>query len=724
MDWRSANGNLKEAVCRKALVSLAEQGIIDLPYCDVLRRSENGVKGPRSASIQTVDVVCGLSELGSITLEMVGSRYSNSFKIWKDLMDTHHYLGSGPLYGAQLRYLIHSSVHGYLGGLSFSSGAWALSERDKFIGWTEAARRSNLQRVVCNSRFLIVPTVRVANLASHVLGQCSERIVEDWKVRYGIEPVLLETFIDPKRFSGVSYRAANWINVGQTSGRRAMEREEDGGPKEIFLYPLCRDWQKVLCEEQEIGLGARPRPDDPADWVEEELGTVALFDSRLRRRLFSITRDFYSKPLGAIPQAFSGAHAKTKAAYRFFANERVSMDKVLRAHVESTIERVKGHEVVLAVQDTSSLNYTTHRATEGMGPINTKKDPSVGMLLHDTMAFTPEGIPLGLLDVQCWARDPQEMGKREKRAQLPIEQKESMKWLNSYRAVNEAQKLCPQTMLVSVGDRESDMYELFLETLDNPDGPQLLVRCEHSRKRKTQEGDDLWEQVAGQPVAGFQVVHIPRRGCQLAREAKLEVRYAQVTLRPPKNKGYAPIEVWMVYAKEVDYPLSVGTPLEWMLLTTVEVSSLEQACERLSWYAKRWGIEVYHRTLKSGCRIEDRQLETVESLQSCLAIDMVVAWRIYHLTLLGREVPDLPCTIFFEEAEWKALYIVVNQVTDLPAKEPTLREAIRMVASLGGFLGRKGDGEPGTTTLWRGLQSLASAVALYRVLYPQSKLGP
>ena len=724
MDWRGANGSFKEAVCRKALVSLAEDGIIDLPYREVLRGTENGVKGPVRASIQAVDVACDLRELGSIALERVDSRYSNSFRIWKDLLDAHHYLGSGPLYGAQLRYLIHSSVHGYLGGLSFSSGAWALKERDKYIGWTEAARRSNLQRVVCNSRFLVVPTVCVANLASHVLGQCTGHIVEDWKARYGIEPVMLETFVDPKRFSGVSYRAANWIHVGQTSGRRAMEREEDGGPKEIFLYPLCRDWRKILCEEQEIGLGGRPRPDDPADWVEEELGTVDLFDSRLRSRLFSITRDFYSKPLAAIPQAFSGEQAKTKAAYRFFGNERVTMDKVLRAHVESTIERVKGHRVVLAVQDTSSLNYTTHRATEGLGPINTKKDPSVGMLLHDTMAFTTEGIPLGLLAAQCWGRDPRETGKKHLRAQLPIEQKESMKWLNSYRAVSEAQKLCPQTMLVSVGDRESDIYELFLETLHNPEGPQLLVRCEHSRKRKTQEGDDLWEQVAGQPVAGFQAVHIPRRGCQLAREARLEVRYAQVTIRPPKDKGYPPIQVWMVYAKEVDYPLSVSSPLEWMLLTTVEVSSLEQACERLGWYAKRWGVEVYHRTLKSGCRIEDRQLETAGSLESCLAIDMVVAWRIYHLTLLGREVPDLPCTIFFEEAEWKALYILVNQVTDLPDKEPTLREAIRMVASLGGYLGRKGDGEPGTTTLWRGLQSLASAVALYRVLYPQVRHGP
>jgi len=724
MDWRAANGNLKEAVCRKALSHLAEEGVIDLRYHDAPPRCQNGVKGPQSALIQTVDAACDLSELGNIALEIVGSRYSNAFRIWKDLMDTHHYLGSGPLCGAQLRYLIHSSVYGYLGGLSFSSGAWALKERDGFIGWTEAARRSNLQHVVCNSRFLIVPTVCVANLASHVLGQCAGRVVEDWKARYGIEPMVLETFVDPRRFSGVSYRAANWISVGRTSGRRAMERQGDGGPKEIFLYPLHPEWRKNLCKEPQVKLGERPRPEDPADWVEEELGTVGFFDWRLSRRLFSITRDFYRKPLAAIPQACGGGQARTKAAYRFFGNERVTMDKVLRAHVESTVERIKGHQVVLAVQDTSSLNYTTHRATEGLGPINTKKDPSVGMLLHDTMAFTPEGIPLGLLDVQCWARDPQEMGKKHLRTQLPIEQKESMKWLNSYRAVSEAQKLCPQSLLVSVGDRESDIYELFLETLRNAEGPQLLVRCEHSRKRKTQEGDDLWKQMAGQPVAGFQVVHIPRRGCQLAREAKLEVRYAQVTLRPPKDKGYPPIEVWMVYAKEVDYPLAVSSPLKWMLLTTVEVSSLEQACERLGWYAKRWGIEVYHRTLKSGCRIEDRQLETVESLESCLAVDMVVAWRIYHLTILGREVPALPCTIFFEEAEWKALYILVNQTPDLPAEEPTLREAIRMVASLGGFLGRKGDAEPGTTTLWRGLQSLASAVALYRVLYPQSKLGP
>ena len=179
----------------------------------------------------------------------------------------------------------------------------------------------------------------------------------------------------------------------------------------------------------------------------------------------------------------------------------------------------------------------------------------------------------------------------------------------------------------------------------------------------------------------------------------------------------------MVYAQEIDNPKSVTSPLEWMLLTTAQVHSLEDACERLAWYAKRWGIEVYHRTLKSGCRIEDRWFDSTDSLEPCLAIDMVVAWRIYHLTKLGREAPHHPCTIFFQEAEWKALYILVNKTTDLPAKEPTMSEAVRLLADLGGFLAEKATAIP-DKTLWRGLQRLEPAVAMYRFLLPQLRHGP
>ena len=181
MEWRAANGRLKEAVCRKALAVLDKDGLIDLPESGKPRKSEPSPEAKRPLRPQSVEIDCALAELGQIEIKMITSRYTKSSKIWNDLMDEHHYLGTGPLCGAQIRYLIHSSMHGHIGALSFSSPAWALRKRDEFIGWTEAARRSNLQRVVCNSRFLIVPTVRVQNLASHVLSQCSRRIGSDWK---------------------------------------------------------------------------------------------------------------------------------------------------------------------------------------------------------------------------------------------------------------------------------------------------------------------------------------------------------------------------------------------------------------------------------------------------------------------------------------------------------------------------------------------------------------
>ena len=721
-EWKASSGRHKEVACRKALAVLDSKGLVNLPHSEKGRTLETQSKGRQSDPPEVASIACSLTDMGRIDIETVVSDHGKTSMTWKSLMDEYHYLGSGPLVGAQIRYLIRSSVYGYIGAMSFSSAAWALMERDKFIGWTEGARRANLQRVVCNSRFLIIPTIEVHNLASHVLSQCANRIAQDWIICYGVEPVILETFVDPQRFSGTCYRAANWIHVGKTSGRRANERG-NGGPKEIFLYPLRKDWQEILRKEPHIGLGQRSSDiDEPADWVEEELGTAQFYDPRLNRRLFQLTRDFYGQPQAPITQACE-THAKAKAAYRFFENKRVSMDEVLRAHLESTIKRIKPCDVVLAVQDTTSVDYTAHRGMEGLGPTNNKNNSAIGLLVHDTMAFATDGTPLGLINVQCWARDPQDKGKRDRRKHLPIEQKESMKWLRSYQAVCEVQKVCPDTMLVSVGDRESDIYELFLEATKNPDGPKLLVRCERARNRKT-ETRFLWEQMAMQPVAGVQVVHIPRRGCQLEREAKLEVRFAPVTLRPPGGKNYAPVNVWMVYAQEIDNPKSVTSPLEWMLLTTAQVHSLEDACEQLAWYAKRWGIEVYHRTLKSGCRIEDRWFDSTDSLEPCLAIDMVVAWRIYHLTKLGREAPHHPCTIFFQEAEWKALYILVNKTTDLPAKEPTMSEAVRMLAYLGGFLGRKSDGEPGTKTLWRGLQRLEPAVAMYRFLLPQLRHGP
>ena len=724
LDWKSLNGKPKEMSCRVALLKLHRLGQIQLPQPASGVAFVRAQRAPVNVVPQISAVECELAELGKVELIPVDSRFPAQSRIWNEIMEANHYLGGGPLCGAQIRYLIGSREHGWLGGLSFSAAAWRLAPRDSWIGWTDARREKNLSRVICNSRFLILPQVKVANLASHVLGLAARRVAADWVERYGFSPLLLETFVERDRFEGTCYRAANWRCIGTTTGRGRQDQNRLSALriKDIYIYPLFDGARELLREGS-----ARP-PDGgqtvkPArDWAEEEFAQVELGDQRLTRRLVTIARDFYARPQASVPQACQ-SRARTKAAYRFFEHPSIQMDKVLSQHFETTLNRTGHHPVVLAVQDTTSLNYSTHPATENLGPIGASKDGIIGLLVHDTMAFDLEGTPLGLLDVKCWARDPKEFGKKKLRDKLPVNEKESHKWLHSYQKVAEAQKKCPQTTFVSVADREADIYELFKLALEQSKGPKLLVRAVQNRPLANEQGH-VWDRMGNKPVAGVQQIHVPRRHNRAARVAELEVRFERLTLKAPERKrALGELEVWGVSAREQRPPEGIE-PIEWMLLTTSEVNSFEQAIEVLTWYTRRWGIEVYHRTLKSGCKIEERQLGAADRIEACLAIDMVVAWRIFHLTKLGREIPNVPCTVFFEEAEWKALVAYITQNPVPPAHPPTLREATRMVASLGGFLGRKCDGDPGTKSLWLGLQRLDDMTFMYKVLVPHVSNPP
>ena len=712
LQWRAPNGRLKEVSCRKALLELDRRGLIMLPPAQESCFKRSRPQPPIDRLIDPPEVRCALEELGEIKIIAVSSRYSSSSRTWNALMERFHYLGKGPLCGAQMRYLVQSSRYGQIGALAFSAAQWRLKERDKYIGWTEAARRANLDRVVCNSRFLILPSVHVPNLASHALSRCLSRLQDDWSARYGYAPVLVETFVDPSRFAATCYRAANWVRVGQTVARSTAYQNGKvaQGRKEIYVHPLTGGWQEVLCTEPKVSLCSKPGPEDAADWTEQEFARVQFFDERLKRRLFTLAADFFAQPGELIPQASNGSAAKTKAAYRFFQNTNVDMHTLLRPHIESTVERLRSHPVILAVQDTTTLNYTAH-PPEGAGPINsTSKRSAVGLVLHDTMAFTPEGTPLGLLNVQCWARDPKQAGKKHRRHQLPIEEKESIKWLVSYRAVAEVQKLCSDTMLISVGDREADLYELFHQAVQDPCGPGLLVRAERTRNRKVEQ-EDLWQKMAAEPVAGRLEVAVPRRGSRRARTARLEVRFAQVEISPPKSSKLQPLSVWAVYAREVGYGAEVTEPIDWMLLTTVKTRNFEEACERLSWYSRRWGIEVYHRTIKSGCRIEDRRLDDTDSLQACLAIDLVVGWRVYWLTMVGRERPDTPCDQILTEEEWRVLSAWATG--KMAETAPSTKQATHWIGKMGGWLARGKQDNPGTTCMWRGLVRLPTMVQGY-----------
>jgi IS4 transposase len=431
-----------------------------------------------------------------------------------------------------------------------------------------------------------------------------------------------------------------------------------------------------------------------------------------------MTGQFYARPTANVPQACGSARA-AKAAYRFLDNEAVQWERILQSHYAATEDRVRERELVLVAQDTTTLNYSSHPHTQGLGPIGTDSETVRGLMVHDTMAFTTRGTPLGLLDVQCWAREG--IGSRAQRHAKPIEEKESFKWLESYRAVSAVQGRCRRTRLVVVADREADIHEVFAEQATQRHGAQLLIRAERSRNRKVLGDDEscefLWPLLAKQPCLGTREILVPPHETRAARQAILEVRSLPVTLRPPQRKGGLPAaRVWAVWAQEVNVPAGVEG-LEWMLLTSVEVKAPEDAYERLEWYARRWGIEIYHRILKSGCRVEARQLENVHRLRNCLAIDMVVAWRIHHLTTLGEETPEVPCTVYFTQSEWQALTTFVNRSKQPPAVPPSLNEAVRLLGQLGGHMGRAGDGHPGSEVLWRGMARLTDIESAYNLYH-------
>ncbi|MEE9149917.1 MAG: IS4 family transposase [Candidatus Tectomicrobia bacterium] len=453
-------------------------------------------------------------------------------------------------------------------------------------------------------------------------------------------------------------------------------------------------------------------PDD-TNWAVTEFADAELGDERRTTRLVELAHVLAQHPTAALPEA-CGSGAMLKGAYRFFSNDAIAPQDVLASHIEATYGRLARVPVVLGVQDTTEVNWTAHPATTGLGPLG--HTACQGLLVHSTLAFTPERVPLGLLAQQVWARDPHDVGKRERRKQLPIAQKESQKWLTSLEAVVSAHAECPQTRFVSMGDREADIYDLL--AAPRPEGVELLIRGSWDRCVQGPERY-VWATVEAQPVMEQLLLQVPRRGTQPARDATLELRWCRLTLRPPRHRtkaeGLPEITLWAVHVREIAPPAEVKR-LEWLLLTTVAVHTVEDARERVAWYACRWGIEVWHRILKSGCHIEARQLGTHERLERCLTLYSVIAWRVFYAIMLARAVPEMPCDVLLEIEEWQALYCAIHHCPTPPERPPSLGEAVRWIAQLGGFVGRRRRDQPGPETLWRGLQHLTDLTSMYRIM--------
>jgi transposase Tn5 family protein/transposase-like protein len=441
------------------------------------------------------------------------------------------------------------------------------------------------------------------------------------------------------------------------------------------------------------------------DWVVTEVSSADLGDQRLNRRLELVLRRLADQPEKSIPASLRG-WSETQAAYRFFDNEKVTAEKVLAPHREATLQRVRQHAVVLSVEDTSELDFTSRPKTAGLGPLN--YELTRGINIHPMLAVTPEGLCLGVLDLWRWVRDLSDHGGKDRRDRLSrsLEQKESLRWVEGYQKVCALQQEAGETRMVYVADRDSDLFELFEAAESGP--AAWLIRA--AQNRAVQGGGLLWETISQSPCWGqIEFELAPARG-RCRRRVVQSLRAARVRLRPPyrPDKKLAPVEVTAILAREENPPTGEDA-IEWLLLSNLPVESFADACEKIQWYLCRWQIEVYFHILKNGCKVEQLQLQSRERIEVALALYLIVAWRVLYLTRLGRTAPELSCEVAFSPQEWRAAYWVSKRQKP-PPEPPRLSEILALVAGLGGYLARKGDGPPGPKTIWIGLQRIRDFV--------------
>lgn len=452
-------------------------------------------------------------------------------------------------------------------------------------------------------------------------------------------------------------------------------------------------------------------------WVAEELKHADLGDARRNRRLVKIVSDLAAQPNASVPQA-SGNWAATQGAYDFWGNPRVKADDIREAHQSSTICRINDQQVILAVQDTTELNFTHHPGKKGMGYLDSRL--SRGLKVHSTFCVSALGVPLGLLNQQVWTRDFKELGKKHLRHKKDIKDKESQRWLT---ALGATEKVIPaQTTVVTVADREADIYDLLI-TPRSPNS-HLLIRASHNRAVLSLDCSDrsgrLLEAIAKSPPMGQLSIELYSQPERAAREVILTVRAMNVEIQPPKGhinyQQLSPITISAIQAIEENPPTGEG-PVSWLLLTTLPIADFTQAKQYLRWYSYRWLIERYHFVLKSGCRLEQLQLETADRIERAIATYTIVAWRLLWLTYEARYNKDATAETVFQTYEWQALYCHIHSTPIPPETPPTLNQCVRWIASLGGFLGRKRDGEPGVKTIWLGLRRLHDIASTWRLVY-------
>lgn len=443
---------------------------------------------------------------------------------------------------------------------------------------------------------------------------------------------------------------------------------------------------------------------DGLAWAEEEFGGTNLGNKPRTKRGVKIASAAAGLPSASFPDMFPG-WADLKAAYTFFANKHVTHPELLRCHIGNTVERCRGRRSILLVGDTTDGSYGGWARLESgeLGPIDSKGKVA-GILIHTGLAVDAETHEvLGILHQEVWTR-PKKSYAGEKRAARLRRKRESAKWalIQAGAAARLAALGEEAPHVLAVHDREGDVFEAISDAIDLEQG--FVVRAAQNRSIDSDEPDIAYvlDALAAAPVLGFHTIVVPRGPKRPERMARLVLRAATVDILPPRDSGRAgaPLVVGVVSAVEEDPPHD-AEPIQWILLTSLPVATKADVLAVLRCYEARWLIEEFHMGLKTGCSLEKRQMKTFHALQNVVAMFSVVSVRLLVLRDCARR-PEASALAVLGPTLMQVL------VDERPKLDPNCnaRDALRAIANMGGFIGRKSDGEPGWRTLWKGFSKL------------------
>ena len=458
-----------------------------------------------------------------------------------------------------------------------------------------------------------------------------------------------------------------------------------------------------------------------ASWIDEELAGCKFADVRLDKRFRTLVERLSEGVGETIPMACHD-WANTKAAYRFLSNPRVGEEDILAGHFQSTRDRFRSTDgLVLVLHDTTEFSFRRENPEPigKIGIVGGRRDrtgqaefyTTCGILMHSSLVVTTEGLPLGISAIKFWSRKDfkgtNALKKKINSTRVPIEEKESVRWIDNIKQTTAL--LADPQRCIHIGDRESDIYELFCTAHDA--NTHFLVRTCVDRLAEDRQHTISQQMETVDVKANHRIAVLDKKG--QPAEAILEIRYCRIRVLPPigKQRRYPELELTVIYAQEREAP-SGRDPIDWKLITDLPVSTPLEAVEKLEWYASRWKIETFHKILKSGCKAEESKLRTADRLVNLIAVFCILSWRIFWMTMLNRSTSDAPTSLAFTDTECQLLdHLVPDQAKSRSSKK-SLSSYIIKVARLGGYLARASDPPPGNIVMWRGLSRLTAARAI------------